>query len=240
VVERAIRDAPVDCDVALGEPATAGTLYEALAAYEPDETWVQSHLAEIESSYSLAYRLSDHKGHPRLETEDGELQQLYVIRPSGGDAETVAVDHPRDLLQLPCYQNLDERLQDEGPTRKELYDLVRKAAWLPEYRSGGSPDVEQVLHDIKELFSRWPWYDPTITEQQVRYELREDATGRDHLDGNEPLPMGCENPDMQQYCIGQDECSYSIYGSLPFDDDLYAQLKRMDESAGAVASERTG
>jgi len=41
--------------------------------------------------------------------------------------------------------------------------------------------------------------------------------------------MGCDNPDMQQYCIGKDQCSYSIYGSLPFDDDLYEALDEISD-----------
>ncbi len=29
---------------------------------------------------------------------------------------------------------------------------------------------------------------------------------------------------MQRYCIGRDQCPYSIYGSLPFPDEMYEQI----------------
>jgi len=36
--------------------------------------------------------------------------------------------------------------------------------------------------------------------------------------------MNCDNDDMQRYCIGQEQCPYSIWGSLPFPDEMYDQL----------------
>jgi hypothetical protein len=35
---------------------------------------------------------------------------------------------------------------------------------------------------------------------------------------------------MQRYCIGQDQCPYSIWGSLPFSDEMYEQVD--EQSAG--------
>jgi len=42
--------------------------------------------------------------------------------------------------------------------------------------------------------------------------------------------MNCDNDDLQRYCIGQDQCPYSIWGSLQFPDEMYEQVE--EESAG--------
>lgn len=47
------------------------------------------------------------------------------------------------------------------------------------------------------------------------------------IDGDPPLAMNYDNDDMQRYCIGQDQCPYSIWGSLPFPDETYDQLDKM-------------
>ena len=58
-------------------------------------------------------------------------------------------------------------------------------------------------------FSRWPWYDEQVTYYQIRYEFS------NTIGGDTPLPMNCGNDDMQRYCIGQDQCPYSIWGVSP-------------------------
>ena len=50
------------------------------------------------------------------------------------------------------------------------------------------------------------------------------------IDGDTPLPMSCDNDDLQRYGIGQEQCSYSIWGILPFPDEMYEQVE--EESAG--------
>jgi hypothetical protein len=41
--------------------------------------------------------------------------------------------------------------------------------------------------------------------------------------------MNCDNDNLQRYCIGQNQCPYSIWGSLPFSDEMYEQVQ--EESA---------
>jgi len=41
--------------------------------------------------------------------------------------------------------------------------------------------------------------------------------------------MNCDNDDLQRYCIGQHQCPYSIWGSLPFPGEMYEQVA--EESA---------
>ena len=95
-----------------------------------------------------------------------------------------------DLFELPCFANIDERLQKKGPTRKELYSLVRLVAWLQEYRIDKTET--ELIEDLKDLLSRWPWYDEQTSDYQIRYELE-----KGEIDGRSPLPIGCNNDDMQ-------------------------------------------
>jgi hypothetical protein len=116
---------------------------------------------------------------------------------------------------------MDERLQEKKPVRKDLFNLVRMAWWLPQYRDASTAEF---ISDVKDLFSRWSWYDEETTEYQIRYELENE------IDGEIPLPMNCSNDDMQRYCIGRDQCPYSIYGGLPFPDEMYEQLDNQSTS----------
>ncbi len=54
-----------------------------------------------------------------------------------------------------------ERLQGKKPVRKDLFNLVRMAWWLPQYRDAST---EEFISDVKDLLSRWPWYDEETTE----------------------------------------------------------------------------
>ncbi len=146
----------------------------------------------------------------------------YRISHSGGGSRPVEITELEDLFELPCLAAMDERLQEEKPVRKDLFNLVRMVMWLPRYRE---KSVDEVTDELKDLFSRWPWYDPEISEYQIKYEARRDERGIGPT-GNTPLPMNCDNDDMQRYCIGQEQCPYSIYGSLPFPDEMYDQLEK--------------
>jgi len=111
--------------------------------------------------------------------------------------------------------NMAERLHEKKPVRKDLYNFARMVMWLPQYQDS---DLETIVADLKNVFSRWPWYDEQVTDYQVRYEFS------NTIGGDTPLPMNCDNDDLQRYCIGQDQCPYSIWGSLPFPDEMYDQL----------------
>jgi hypothetical protein len=74
------------------------------------------------------------------------------------------------------------------------------------------------------VFARWSWYDEETTEYQIWYKLNND------IGGEIPLTMNCSNDDIQRYCIGCDQCSYSIYGSLPFPDEMYDLLEERSET----------
>ena len=98
--------------------------------------------------------------------------------------------------------------------------------WLQGYHElPESQREDAVVNDIHDLFeTKWDWYDPATTEYQVRYELR-----NGEINGNTPLPMSCDNKDMEHHCIGRRACPYSIYGSLPFPDEMYDHLDEMSD-----------
>jgi hypothetical protein len=45
-------------------------------------------------------------------------------------------------------------------------------------------------------------------------------------DRQKNTPVNCDNTDIQRYCIGQDQCPYSIWGDLPFSDEMYEQVEK--------------
>ncbi|XVH33819.1 primase-associated protein (plasmid) [Haloferacaceae archaeon DSL9] len=204
-----------DDDVAqLGETQTARDLYEAVDAYDPDRTWERQVCESISSPRSLGTVLSRNRDHASVTVENARLNR-YTLTDYSDGAQPLHVDELEDLFELPCMAAMDERLQEKKPVRKDLFNLVRMAWWLPQYRD---TSIEEFIRDMKDLISRWPWYDEEVTEYQIRYELDND------IGGEIPLPMNCANDDMQRYCIGRDQCPYSIYGSLPFPDEMYEQI----------------
>jgi hypothetical protein len=88
---------------------------------------------------------------------------------------------------------------EETETESEQGDILLKNAKL-------------ALH---ETFENWHWCDHDITEEEIdlEYQMGEGPKGR-------CLPMGCDNPTMQPYCIGKENCPYSIYKSLPSTQEM--------------------
>ncbi|MFC7215987.1 primase-associated protein [Saliphagus sp. GCM10025334] len=200
--------------VELGETQTARDLYKAVDAYDPDRTWERQVCESISSARSLGAVLSRNRDHASVTVENARLNR-YTLTDYSDGAQLLHIDKLEDLFELPCMAAMDERLQEKKPVRKDLFNLVRMAWWLPQYRDAS---MAEFISDVKNLFSRWTWYDDEVTEYQIRYELDND------IGGEIPLPMNCMNDDMQRYCIGRDQCPYSIYGSLPFPDQMYEQI----------------
>lgn len=223
VLRDAIQAAP-DETATLGDFHSAKALYEAVEAYDPEANWKQDVCSRISSPRSLGNRLVSKRDHRSLTIQQQGTTNHYRVQDAAHGAEALQIETIEDLFQLPCMANMDERLQEKKPVRKDLYNFVRMVMWLPQYRDSS---LDEMVADIKDVFSRWPWYDEQETEYQVRYEFS------NTIDGETPLPMNCDNDDLQRYCIGQDQCPHSIWGSLPFPQEMYDQL---DETA-AVASE---
>ncbi|WP_435182192.1 primase-associated protein [Halorussus sp. AFM4] len=220
VLRRALSDAPEDV-AQKGEFHTAKELFRAVESYEAEDEWESSMTDWVSSPSSLAKTLADHESHSAVTIDRDGRVNTYRIGRAGAGAEQIEVREIEDLFELPCMANMEERLHEKKPVRKDLYNFARMVMWLPQYQDSS---LDEIVADLKDVFSRWPWYDEQETEYQVRYEFS------NTIDGDTPLPMNCDNDDLQRYCIGQDQCPYSIWGSLPFPDEMYEQVD--EESAG--------
>jgi len=214
VLRDAIRDAP-DEVVLLGEFHSAKVLFEAVKAYDPEADWKQDVCNRISSPRSLGNLLASQRDHRNLTIRQHGNTNHYRIQESSRGIQPLDVETIEDLFEPPCMANMAERLHEKKPVRKDLYNFARMVMWLPQYQDS---DLETIVTDLKDVFSRWPWYDEQVTDYQIRYEFS------NTIGGDTPLPMNCDNDDMQRYCIGQEQCPYSIWGSLPFPDEMYDQL----------------
>jgi len=214
----AIRAAP-DEVVRFGKFYPARRLCTAIETHDPEWKSTRSTLARIISPARFAKLLGSLQDHPDVAIREEEQNRYtlttYQLADPVNNSRRLAVEEIEDLFELPCMSNMDDHLTEKGPVRKDLYNFVRTVMWLPQCQDAS---FETILEGLKGAFERWPWYDEQVTEYQVRYEF--DNT----IAGETPVPMNCDNEDMQRYCIGQDVCSYSIWGSLPFPDEMYQQV----------------
>lgn len=216
VLTKAVKQDPDDA-VAVGTFLSAKTLFSAIDRYDAKRGWERATIGRISSPRSLGNQLTRHREHRLLEIRrTGNTNEYKLIDSTATGPERIPLGSIEDLFQLPCLANMEERLHRENPVRKDLYNFVRMVRWLPQYFHA---DPNEVVEDLKAVFSRWPWYDEATTDYQIRYEL--DRT----IDGESPLPMNCSNDDMQRYCIGQHHCPYSIYGSVPFVKSMYDRIE---------------
>ena len=213
---RAFRRALANADaVEQGEFYTAKELYDALEAYTPGSDWEASVVGAISSPSSLAKTLADHSSHAAVTVDRSGRVNEYRIGRGGSGAEQIDIEEIADLFELPCMAAMEERLHEKKPVRKDLYNFARMVMWLPQYHES---DIDEIVDDLMAVFSRWPWYDEQETAYQVRYEFS------NTIEGETPLPMNCDNDDMQRYCIGKEQCPYSIWGSVPFPAGMYEQV----------------
>jgi hypothetical protein len=217
-----------DEDIALGEPLTASDIFGAIETYEPEHSWEEDHLSKFLNVLSTGKILGNRTDRSDIEIQKnpGEPNQ-YIITDTARDVEPVTATHPEDLFELPCFEAMREHLHESGPTRKDLWNFVRTAWWLESYHNERPPDTildQDFMDDIHDTFDQWEWYDPEKTEYQTRYEIEQGD-----IDGNIPRPRNCDHEDMQRYCIGQDVCPHSIYGSLPFHPSMFDFLEDSSE-----------
>lgn len=114
----------------LGETQTAHDLYKAVDAYDPERTWEQQVCESISSPRSLGTVLSRNRDHTSVTVENARLNRYTLTEYSNG-VQPLHVNELEDLFELPCMAAMDERLQDKKPVRKDLFNLVRMAWWLP-------------------------------------------------------------------------------------------------------------
>ncbi|SEO17337.1 hypothetical protein SAMN05216388_100917 [Halorientalis persicus] len=219
-IENAIGDAD---SYQTGQTFTLSALYEILSEYEPERDWEKKRLRRITSPEALHESLDAViESMPTWErVTTGTETDAYYIDETSSQYKEVHVDEISDLFELPCFQNLRDKLHQQPPVRKWLFSFVRLCSWLPQYYDA---DDEKLVQDIKDIFSQFPWYDEATTEYQTRYELS------NTIAGNTPLPMHCDNDTMQLFCIGQETCDYNIYSSIDFDKELYQEIDERNSS----------
>jgi len=211
--------------VSLGTPHTSEEMMEAINQHQSETQigWVQKVLEDIGGTSGLGsvlsqYAKDDDIDHVTLTEGEGTNEpNRYVLEYSTGDYKVVEVTDIEEILELPCMSNLDQLAdQAEAPRRWYLYSFVRI---LLELDTGFS------VEDIKEFFSRYPWYKEDVTEYQVGYEKRQVMS-----DNEPPLPVGCnnDNKNFERLCIGRENCDYSIYQSLNFRPEVYERLEGRD------------
>lgn len=221
VILDAVEAAPSD-EVMLGEAYKSKELFEAIEEYKEvvDNKWDLRQLNEISSPQTVAQILTEHSDHQHVEIIEnaGEKQvNKYELSYAPGYAKRVEVSEIEDILELPCMSNIDEHLQEEKPVRWVLYTYVRVIL---------SHSQEFDVDDIVEFFRRYPWFDKATSKYQIQYEKE-----RRMADGSIPKPIGCnnDNRNFSQFCIGKENCDYSIYGSLDFRDKVLDDMP--DESS---------
>jgi DNA primase large subunit len=138
----------------------------------------------------------------------GRATEYSIQAVSASGFKQIEVTDHTDLRELPCISNLHEHLQKGKPTHYPLFSYARLLLSLQNDFS---------LTDLKAAFSEYPWYDEETTEYQVRYEMNRDF---------QPVSCNNENEKFTQYCIGRENCDYSIYASLPFKQEVYDSLDR--------------
>jgi hypothetical protein len=215
-----------DTAIDASEPFTAQQLYRAIDRYNPDDDRKQATLNKFANIRSVAQTLSEaaeERGDVVVEdaVENGPNQ--YSLR-VGSNYKQIDVREPHDLFELPCFANLYERFDNGYKDREELFSFARLLMWLPMYydEERGQVLEEDVVDGMKEVISDFDWYDEDITEYQTRYEYLQGETDERYM------VKSCTHEDMQNYCIGKDNCEYSIYQSLPFVSDFYQKLSEFN------------
>jgi len=213
----------------------ASEYYAAITKYDADGFGEDSAKTKLKGVKSLSAKLTsyadrdDIRGVERRARADHE-PVLFKLGGGGSGAKEITVNTLEDIFELPCFENMveDLRVENGGPVRKDLYNFVAMVMWLQDYHQMSHENMKQaVVDDVANLFEKkWDWYDPAETNYQVGYEI-------DHgtIDGEDALPMGCDNDDMKRHCIGKENCPYSIYQSLPFPQEMYDLLDDLQGEA---------
>lgn len=235
-----LRSALEESDEITPEPETYFTANQILSAvtdYDAEYSNERRQKQQLDTEQKIGSFLGG-VDHPLVVVEETHRRKPnhYWIQQYTGPTPISIVDSDNlgdhdleQIFQLPCMANMDEHLSENEPVRKDLWNFVRMLMWLPPYYEHKDAEkneilIDKLVSDVHDLFDRWDWYNPEITEEQTRYEYqRGERPGNDRY-----LPMSCNNDDMREYCIGRDKCEFSIYGSLPFVDAMYAKLDEED------------
>jgi hypothetical protein len=228
-VLKIIREAPADMAV-LDKPVTAGDVLEAIQWAQtivpsdadnpdtPDERhdtiteYEQSRVNDLDTPEGVTTFLKKHSDHDDVTfiQQDHPKPNQFILSFKNKNIVRLDIEQPDDIFELPCVANLEDYFMNHPPIREPLYFLVRIMA---------SVENNFSREELCDVFTRFPWYDQATTWYQVGYELRQDA-----------LPIGChnDNTEWERFCIGIENCDYSIYGSLPMRQDVLDKVGDQD------------
>lgn len=214
VIVGAIRTYDYD-DIDFGEWLTAEEIYEAVDDYYPHLT-ERAIVDDINSPLAVSKILSNKENHHDIEIDRDSRVNRFKVLDSKQSFLEVEVDTPEDILELPCMENIDEYLMEQKPTRWILYSVARILMSL---------ENEFTVEELVDFYGRYPWFDEEVTRYQLNYERKSRMAN-----GEPPNPIGCQNDNTNfgTFCIGLENCSYSIYGSLPMKDEVMDRLSDYD------------
>lgn len=145
------------------------------------------------------------ENHKHVTVNEGKYN-TYDLEYRSSGIERIDVTSPEDIFEFPCMKKVDKCLKEGVPNRWILFTLARYILSL---------ENDFGVDGVHEVFSRYPWYDQDVTEREAKYEQKQDY-----------LPIGCNatNKKFTEFCIGRDECDYSLYYSARHKDEVYEAL----------------
>lgn len=203
------------------EWVTAAQLYEVVSWYANTEDGFFADIASEFSGQKSISRVLAESDNPDIETQkrDGQANLFRLEYAPYGQSKQVTINEPGDIEELPCMDALTDHLHEGKPTRFMLFTLVRILI-----------DLGFSNEEINDYYSQFPWYDERKTSYQTDYERRQTESGG----GAVPISCNNDNKQFSQFCIGRDNCEYSIYGSLPFPESVYERVGDGSDSGGFV------
>ncbi|MFC7141836.1 primase-associated protein [Halosimplex aquaticum] len=231
VVLKAVDKAPNEV-AKLDEPIKAGDIFDAIewfieqepGADEDDvdndiKSYEQDNVSEFDTARAVSNFLRKYDDHRHVEIQRGKYNRYILEYSPWEHAKKVNVSEIEDIHELPCMENIHHFLQEGKPVRWVLYSYVRIIFSL---------DNGFEVDDVVDYFRQYPWFDEETSRYQARYEKRRTISGTNE----KPLPVGChnDNQNFSQFCIGLENCDYSIYRSLPFKDAVYDRIPDNDRS----------
>ncbi|QDX39511.1 primase-associated protein [Salarchaeum sp. JOR-1] len=231
VVLKAVDEAPNEV-AKLDEPIEARDIFDAIEWFveqEPgaDEDDVgndiksheQDNVSDFDTPRAVSNFLRKYDDHRHVEIQEGKYNRYTLEYSPWRNAKKVNVSEIGDIHELPCMENIHQFLQENEPVRWVLYSYVHIIFSL---------DNGFTVDDVVDHFRQYPWFDEETSRYQARYEKRRTMPGTN----DKLLPVSChnDNQNFSQFCIGLENCDYSIYRSLPFKDAVSDRIPDNDRS----------
>lgn len=221
-----------DDDIALGEWVTAEQIEQAVSGYRSSEAYdgyEREPLEKLGSSRGIASVLRENSDSDRIQKSseyegisDNPMQ--YRLHRSNSNWPDLTIEEIGDLEELPCVNNLVDWLMEGHVQREPLFTLVDIALW--------TDDTYFELDDFVDYFSKFPWFDEHTSRYQTEYQIKRHNKRSNVVEPQrgaavEPQPMISCNHEADfwaRFCVGKENCDYSLYSSLNLRDEVYEVL----------------